>query len=704
MAAFRAGAVKAKQDCRVTVVDTKEIQVIFNVKIMRYRLFVRLLTLLFVGLFVFLAVINADTWVEPRFNHSLFRSEFLGNHYFINDIAGISPRQENLPAAFIISHSARAAALVEDARQSYQLMPADEFGLAQDPTIGGWGALPVHVDNESGLLLYYYRTFLIGDYKPLTPSIIERRLHVRIPWESVHAAFGGVSISRAGTDTMTEYDIHLQTAGQFWIETQPPPSDGFTIMFRQQGFSSGELRVGADRIAVDAPHFTLMTRDMHSLALTELDGDAGAELSVVRGGIRGRIGEVDPAATDMLIDSDTGNEITADYPGFIKKGCPGRQSAWVDIDNDGDLDLYVSCGRPKPPTEKFANQLFVNTGSGFIESAAKFGINFENYGAFRFIDWDGDLDPDLWWADAEGRLQYYENINKRFVARKSYPGRWHGTYRPPLLLIQDLTNNGLPDLFVSHPDGNGLLINHHVINESNEDEWVQPADYGLPIQSRAAHWLDIDLDGRVDLLTALHGIYLNQGGMRFSHSAATVDNAIFVQDARLVSFASDNGRQLLLAYRSCLPGKLCGARRVVLSHLRSWLRLPLPWLEKLGLIEPYEWSLMLLTPLAQNTHYKEIAISLEGSKWNPTALGGKIVLSWGEREQHTQAHWVAEADSSLYSQSDLSMAFSLPVGWPVQGRAFWPDGCQTVFNVTSKSDSMVVKRPTKCEDQSMTHN
>lgn len=652
--------------------------------------------MLLAGLLLFIAVINADAWVEPRFSHPRFHSEFLGNHYFINDLAGVSPRQATLPAAFVISHSSRAAALVAGAQQSYQLVPADDFGLTQDPEVKGWGALPIPVDNTGGLQLYYYRTFLVGEFRPTVSSNAERHLQIRIPWKAAHAAFGGVSMNHTATGVMTEFDVVLHAEGRFWIETQPPPSDGFSIAFSQQGFLPGELRVGAEHTVVDASHFNLMTRDMHSLAMTELDGDAGTEFSVVRGGMRGRIGQVDPSARDMLIDSDTGNEVTANYTGFMKKGCPGRQSAWVDIDNDGDLDLYVSCGRPKPPTDRFANQLFENTGTGFIESGDKFGINFENYGAFRFIDWDGDLDPDLWWADADGQLQYYENEDNRFVARESYQGSWQGNYRPPQLLIQDLTNNGLPDLFVSHPDGNGLLINHPAASGEGRDEWLQPADYGLPNKTRAAHWLDVDHDGRVDLLTALHGIYLNHGDMRFSHSLATVDGAGFIQDARLVSFAGENGQHLLLAYRRCLPGKLCGARRVVLSHLRSWLRLPLAWLEKLGLIEPYEWSLMMLTPLSQSQLHKEVVITLEGSRWNPAALGGKVVLTWGQQAQHKQAHWVAEADSSLYSQSDLSMVFSLPADHPVQGLAYWPDGCQTAFTVSPKSGPIVVRRPPKC--------
>jgi hypothetical protein len=434
--------------------------------------------------------------------------------------------------------------------------------------------------------------------------------------------------------------------------------------------------------------------------MTELDGDENAEFSIVRGGMRGKIGQIAPQATDMLIDSHGDNgrakNITAQFPGFSKQGCPGRQSAWVDIDSDGDLDLYVSCGRPKPPTAQFPNQLFENTGTGFIESAARFGINFENYGAFRFIDWDGDLDPDLWWADADGSLRYYENNNNRFVLKDTFEGSWHGNYRPPQLLIQDLTDNGLPDLFVSHPDGNLLLVSRHD-SDQGSIEMLAPATIGLPEKTNAAHWVDIDLDGRVDLLTAMHGIYFSRGSLVFTHSKADITDAGFIQDARLVSFAGVTGRKFLLAYRSCLPGKLCGARRVLLSHLREFLPLPLNWLQSLGLIEPYDWSVMALTANAHSQSYKEFGITLEGSRFNPQAIGGRVVLNWAG---HKQGHWVAESDSSLYSRADLSIYFSLPREQPVTAHAYWPDGCSATFDVSDELSHISVKRPAGCTDLS----
>ena len=64
-------------------------------------------------------------------------------------------------------------------------------------------------------------------------------------------------------------------------------------------------------------------------------------------------------------------------------------AAMVDIDNDGDLDIYI-CNFDTP------NHLFINNGDGtFVEQAKKFGVDFVGAGhtpTFCDYDRDGDLD------------------------------------------------------------------------------------------------------------------------------------------------------------------------------------------------------------------------------------------------------------------------------------------------------------------------
>ncbi len=66
----------------------------------------------------------------------------------------------------------------------------------------------------------------------------------------------------------------------------------------------------------------------------------------------------------------------------------GSGATFVDIDNDGDLDIYA-CAYDMP------NQLWINTGGRFTEQAQKFGLDYDGASmtmAFADIDNDGDLD------------------------------------------------------------------------------------------------------------------------------------------------------------------------------------------------------------------------------------------------------------------------------------------------------------------------
>ena len=67
----------------------------------------------------------------------------------------------------------------------------------------------------------------------------------------------------------------------------------------------------------------------------------------------------------------------------------GTGACFVDIDNDGDLDLYA-CGYTR------ANKLYINDGAGkFTDRAAEFGLDYNGGSmmmSFADIDGDGDLD------------------------------------------------------------------------------------------------------------------------------------------------------------------------------------------------------------------------------------------------------------------------------------------------------------------------
>lgn len=89
-----------------------------------------------------------------------------------------------------------------------------------------------------------------------------------------------------------------------------------------------------------------------------------------------------------------------------------RQLAWVDIDNDDDLDFFVC-------TENGSNQLFERTTTGFVDITASSGISTavaSNSGAsFGDFDKDGDLDLYISVYGLTRNYFYRNNGNKTFT-------------------------------------------------------------------------------------------------------------------------------------------------------------------------------------------------------------------------------------------------------------------------------------------------
>ncbi len=87
-------------------------------------------------------------------------------------------------------------------------------------------------------------------------------------------------------------------------------------------------------------------------------------------------------------------------------------SAWADVDNDGDLDLYVANGYSRTSSVKRANELYLNDGTGtFTRDSLNAAVADSgwSYGC-AFADYDNDGDQDLmvarWQFETENNTLY----------------------------------------------------------------------------------------------------------------------------------------------------------------------------------------------------------------------------------------------------------------------------------------------------------
>ncbi|MEN0060798.1 MAG: VCBS repeat-containing protein [Myxococcota bacterium] len=207
----------------------------------------------------------------------------------------------------------------------------------------------------------------------------------------------------------------------------------------------------------------------------------------------------------------------------------GRNPGWsngvsmVDIDADGDLDIYVSRGgRVKPQLR--ANELLINDGTGtFTEQAAKFGLadlGYTTQTAFFDYDLDGDLDayvlnhpvvpPDVSRSvvdltqsrDPYAGDRLYRNEGGRFVDASAEAGITGNAIGYGLSVsVGDLNDDGYPDLYVC----NDYLERDYLYINQGDGTFRDDLKASMPHISQYSMGSDIgdfDNDRRLDVLVA----------------------------------------------------------------------------------------------------------------------------------------------------------------------------------------------------------
>ncbi len=208
---------------------------------------------------------------------------------------------------------------------------------------------------------------------------------------------------------------------------------------------------------------------------TEKTGESG--LKSINGGMACSFGDID---NDGDLDLYVANWSRANtmYKNLLKesgelsfedistnsktKGDPATKSnavVFADIDNDGDLDLYVT-------NRKTSNKLYINNGKGiFADKTTELtGIdNMKSNGAV-IADFDGNGWKDIYVSNV-GENIYFENINGHFYKKKTgFGGYSTGS------ACADFDNDGDLDLYVANYIGESSSM---LINKLNNNNFIK---------------------------------------------------------------------------------------------------------------------------------------------------------------------------------------------------------------------------------------
>ena len=148
----------------------------------------------------------------------------------------------------------------------------------------------------------------------------------------------------------------------------------------------------------------------------------------------------------------------------------GSGAAFLDYDNDGDLDLYIVNGGLLPGFETSdppTNSLYQNNGdSTFTDVTATAGVGDTGYGmGCVAADYDNDGDPDLYVTNFGKNLLYRNNGDGTFTNATSHAGVDDGDKWSSSCAFVDYDHDGNLDLYV---------VNYLDYDIAKDRDWYDP--------------------------------------------------------------------------------------------------------------------------------------------------------------------------------------------------------------------------------------
>ena len=332
--------------------------------------------------------------------------------------------------------------------------------------------------------------------------------------------------------------------------------------------------------------------------------------------------------------------------GLIVDAGAVRQTTWVDVDADGDLDLFVAF-------RDRANALYRNVKGRFGDVATAIGLadTRKSVGAV-WLDADEDGDLDVYVGNMDGDANaLYRNDKGQFTdvaepAGLAWGGRapresTNGTVRP---CAADVDNDGHLDLFAANYGTNGLFLNRG----AGRFEDVSKA-WGIAIDARydACAFADFDNDGRLDL-------YVN----------GTVTGGTSYRDHLFRNSGS--------TFEDVTPDNI---RALEADHGVQWADVDLDGDTDLALTgsRPDGMHLLFRNALPAAVAGRSISVRVVDGRGRATRAGAEVrVYAAGTRR--LLGTRIVDTGSGYDAQSDAPVHFGLSNSGRVDVEVIWPSG------------------------------
>ncbi len=192
------------------------------------------------------------------------------------------------------------------------------------------------------------------------------------------------------------------------------------------------------------------------------------------------------------------------------KICEDNTAHFIDVDNDGDLDLYVGSGiNPLAKSSKkyLEDRLYINTNGNFEKSEGKLPGNTLVTSCVSSYDYDADGDMDLFVGNLSNPLDFGESVAS-FLLKNDGQGNFTKDETFKLVskvndaVWKDINNDGSKDLIVATEWDVPKIF----INSGNSLEELKVTTKNMNGLWQSVTTYDIDEDGDQDIILGNWGL------------------------------------------------------------------------------------------------------------------------------------------------------------------------------------------------------
>lgn len=376
------------------------------------------------------------------------------------DIGIVDANEDGILDVFTSNHNARQSLLVGDKTGKF-IDVLSQWGLDQNRDFpGSEESDTAPLMDKPGLYIYRQlgeilniRTYQIDQINN-TGSLTGRfSLSSPVKIKHKHLVDSDIKESELESGT-TQTTVKFATQNNSWLSLETYLASLSHFFKLDERFPLDRVYIGSNRVHPDSHEFVLSWRDRHGQAWADYNQDDRIDVFMVRGGMRAMIKQISKSeiVRDELLSNqgiDKFKDDTANL-GIIKQDCRGYKPAWIDFNNNNKLDLYIGC-------RQTSNQLYKQQNNGqFVNVADELGLNLHDGEIFAWLDYDNDGDMDLLSAE-EKILKLYVNQSGYFESLKIIPNLKAKLQK---FTISDYDLDGDLDAYVVFKDQNILLINN----------------------------------------------------------------------------------------------------------------------------------------------------------------------------------------------------------------------------------------------------